>query len=81
MSIRKHNEFLDLDESDDDASDGYQSDALEESKGAITSRTTKRRKVDHSDDEDSDEDLEEPTKAPATKKRCTVREVSRLRRG
>jgi hypothetical protein len=68
MSIRKRNEFLDLDESENDASEGYQSDALEESKGALASRTTKRRKVDHSNDEDSDEDLDEPTKAPATKK-------------
>jgi hypothetical protein len=68
MSIRKRNEFLDVEESDNEASDDYQSDALEESKGAITSRTTKRRKVDHSDDEDSDEDLDLPTKAPATKK-------------
>lgn len=64
MSIRKRNEFLDLDESENEASDGYQSDALEESKGA---RTTKRRKVDRSDDEDSDEDLDEPAKTPATK--------------
>ena len=65
MSIRKRNEFLDLDESENEASDGYQSDALEESKGA---RTTKRRRVDRSDDEDSDEDLDEPAKAPATKR-------------
>lgn len=64
MSIRKRNEFLDLDESDNEASDGYQSDALEESKGA---RTTKRRKVGSSDDEDSEDDLDEPAKAPATK--------------
>lgn len=63
MSIRKRNEFLDLDESDNEGSDGYQSDALEE-KGA---RTTKRRKVDLSDDEDSNDDLDEPAKAPATK--------------
>ncbi|GAB7332361.1 hypothetical protein MBLNU13_g04183t1 [Cladosporium sp. NU13] len=61
MSIRKRNEFLDLDESDNEASDGYQSDALEKSK-------IKRRKVDRSDDEDSDEDLDEPAKAPASKK-------------
>ena len=59
MSIRKRNEFLDLDESDNEASDGYQSDAL--------SKTTKRRKVHRSDDEDSDEDLDEPAKAPSTK--------------
>jgi ESF2/ABP1 family protein len=64
MSIRKRNEFLDLDESENEGSDGYQSDVLEESKGA---RTTKRRKVDHSEDEDSDEDLDEPAEAPATK--------------
>lgn len=56
---------MDLDESENEASDGYQSDALEESKGA---RTTKRRRVDRSDDEDSDEDLDKPAKAPAPKK-------------
>ena len=65
MSIRKRNEFLDLDESDNEASDGYQSDALEESKGA---RKAKKLKVDHSDDEGTDEDLDEPAKAPATKR-------------
>jgi ESF2/ABP1 family protein len=64
MSIRKRNEFLDLDESDNEGSDGYQSDVLEESKGA---RTTKRRRVDHSEDEDKDDDLDEPAKASATK--------------
>lgn len=67
MSIRKRNEFLDLDESDNEASDGYQSDAVEESRGAIASRTAKRRKVDRSDDEDSDEELDEPAKAPTKK--------------
>ena len=68
MSIRKRNEFLDLDESDNEASDGYQSDALEESKGA---RTAKKRRIDRSDDEDSYEDLDEDldgiAKASATK--------------
>jgi len=75
MSIRKRNEFLDLDESDNEASDGYQSDALEESKGA---RTTKRRKVDRSNDEDSDEDLNEPAKAPATKSSQTDARFAKL---
>lgn len=78
MSIRKRNEFLDLDETENEASDGYQSDALEESKGAIAARTTKRRKVDHSDDEDSDEDLDEPSKAPATKKPQTDSRFAKL---
>lgn len=68
MSTRKRNEFLDLDESENEASDGYQSDALEESRGAIAGRNAKRRKVDRSDDEDSEEDVDdEPTKAPAKK--------------
>lgn len=73
MSIRKRNEFLDLDESDNEDSDGYQSDALEESKGA------KRRKiVDRSDDEGSDEDLDEPAKAPAIKTTQTDARFAKL---
>jgi ESF2/ABP1 family protein len=78
MSIRKRNEFLDLDESENEASDGYQSDALEESKGAITGRHTKRRKVDRSDNEESDEDLVETAKAPATKKSQTDARFAKL---
>lgn len=78
MSIRKRNEFLDLDESDNEASDGYQSDALEESRGAIASRTAKRRKVDRSDDEDSDEKLDEPAKAPARKAAQTDARFAKL---
>jgi ESF2/ABP1 family protein len=58
MSTRKHNEFLDLDESENEVSDGYQSEAQEESRGKIaSSRSAKRRKVDtQSDDSDDDGD-------------------------
>jgi ESF2/ABP1 family protein len=58
MSTRKHNEFLDLDESESEVSDGYQSEAQEESRGKIaSSRSAKRRKVDtQSDDSDDDGD-------------------------
>jgi len=62
MSTRKHNEFLDLDESENEVSDGYQSEAQEESRGKIaSSRSAKRRKVDtHSDDsDDGDDDVED----------------------
>jgi ESF2/ABP1 family protein len=62
MVTRKHNEFLDLDESENEVSDGYQSEAQEESRGKIaSSRSAKRRKVDtQSDDsDDGDDDVED----------------------
>ena len=62
MATRKHNEFLDLDESENEVSDGYQSEAQEESRGKIaSSRSAKRRKVDtQSDDsDDGDDDVED----------------------
>jgi ESF2/ABP1 family protein len=62
MSTRKHNEFLDLDDSENEVSDGYQSEAQEESRGKIaSSRSAKRRKVDtRSDDsDDGDDDVED----------------------
>lgn len=68
MSTRKHNEFLDVDESENEASDGYQSDAHEGSRGAIAGRNAKRRKVDHSDEDDSEDGIDVPAKAPAAKK-------------
>ncbi|KAM0715963.1 hypothetical protein Q7P37_008477 [Cladosporium fusiforme] len=67
MSTRKRNEFLDVDESENEASDGYQSDAQEESRGALTGRNAKRRKVDRSDDEDSEEEVDASAKAPIQK--------------
>lgn len=60
MASRKRNEFLDIDESDNDQSDnGYDSEAAEESK----TRASKRRKILDSDNnlsdlEDDDNDLE-----------------------
>lgn len=68
MSTRKRNEFLDVDESEDEVSDGYNSDAAEESRGVLAGRTAKRRKVDRSDDEDSDDEVDTPTEAPAVRK-------------
>ena len=60
MSTRKHNEFLDLDESENEASDGYQSEAQEESRGKIaSSRSAKRRKVDTQSDGSGDDDVED----------------------
>lgn len=58
MTTRKHNEFLDLQESDDDGSQGYNSEIEDLQKGG---RTTKRRRVDSdgSDQEDYESGKEE----------------------
>ncbi|RDW80522.1 putative 18S rRNA processing factor ESF2 [Coleophoma crateriformis] len=58
MATRKHNDFLDADQSEDDGSQGYNSDVEDLRKGG---RSAKRRKVDSgaSDDEGADSDLEE----------------------
>ncbi|PSS16745.1 hypothetical protein M430DRAFT_103403 [Amorphotheca resinae ATCC 22711] len=55
MATRKHNDFLDADNSDDDASQGYNSEAEELRKGG---RSPKRRKVE-SDDSAGEEEPEE----------------------
>lgn len=52
MTIRKRNEFLDQDVSEDEGSSGYQSDDQEEGRGAIGGRASKRRKVDSEDESD-----------------------------
>jgi ESF2/ABP1 family protein len=60
MSTRKHNEFLDLDESENEVSDGYQSEAQEESRGKIaSSRSAKRRKVDTQSDDSGDDSVDD----------------------
>ncbi|KAK3677827.1 RNA-binding ATPase activator esf2 [Vermiconidia calcicola] len=51
MSIRKRNEFLEGDESDEDVNNGYDSDVAEESKAAL--RSSKRRKVEPASDDES----------------------------
>jgi ESF2/ABP1 family protein len=61
MATRKHNDFLDVEESEDDGSQGYNSEAEDLRKGG---RSIKRRKVERnaSNDEDaesSDEEIEE----------------------
>jgi ESF2/ABP1 family protein len=61
MATRKHNDFLDVEESEDDGSQGYDSEAEDLRKGG---RSIKRRKVERnaSNDEDaesSDEEIEE----------------------
>ena len=59
MSVRKRNEFLEDDESDGELDGGYDSDALEESRGAISGRSSKRRRVDGASDEESIDSLDE----------------------
>jgi ESF2/ABP1 family protein len=58
MATRKHNEFLDTHDSEDDGSQGYNSEAEEVKKGG---RSPKRRKVDSdgSEDEEEVEELEQ----------------------
>lgn len=52
MSTRKHNDFLDLEESDGNESQGYDSEAEDLKKGG---RSLKRRKVDEDQSDDDDE--------------------------
>lgn len=52
MPAEKRNHFLDIDESDDDGSQGYDSEAEQLRKGA-----SKRRKLDQDDGTDEDEPL------------------------
>ena len=51
MSIRKRNEFLESDGSDEELDNGYDSDAIEESRGTIAGRGSKRRRLEHTSDE------------------------------
>lgn len=53
MSVRKRNEFLEDNESDEGLENGYDSDANEESRGAISGRRSKRRRLEEVSDEDS----------------------------
>lgn len=53
MATRKHNEFLDTDQSEDDQSQGYNSEVDDLRKGG---RSIKRRKVESDGSEDEDEE-------------------------
>lgn len=53
MSVRKRNEYLEGDASDEDAGTGYDSEAVEESREALTGRSKKRRRVDTDLDTDA----------------------------
>lgn len=55
MAPEKRNKFLDADESEDDGSQGYDSEAEELRKGG--GRTAKRRKFSRDDDNDDDDDV------------------------
>lgn len=56
MSIRKHNDFLDADQSEEDGSQGYDSEIEDLRKGG---RSPKRRKVDSDASEDEDEEQDD----------------------
>ena len=59
MSVRKRNEFLEDDESEDDIDQGYDSDAQEESRGNIGARPNKRARFDLASEDDSINDADE----------------------
>lgn len=59
MSIRKHNEFLDQGNSEDESAGGYHSDDVEEGRGAIGGRAAKRRRVEDQDQDSGGSDGEE----------------------
>ncbi|CAG8961571.1 hypothetical protein HYFRA_00006105 [Hymenoscyphus fraxineus] len=65
MATRKHNEFLDADNSDDDGSQGYNSEVEDLKKGG---RSSKRRKVDSDASDVSDEELDDEEELDASKK-------------
>lgn len=55
MAIRKRNEFLDGDESEEEIDRGYDSDAAEESRGRIGGGSKRRKVQDEDEDSGSDE--------------------------
>ncbi|PPJ56594.1 hypothetical protein CBER1_01791 [Cercospora berteroae] len=67
MSVRKRNEFLEGDESEEELENGYGSEA-EEGRGAIAN---KRRKLDSEEDR-SDDDISEDDEAPAKSTKATA---------
>ena len=62
MSTRKRNEFLEDDETDEDVDHGYDSDAAEESRGAISGRASKRRRFEVASDDESFDGIEDDAK-------------------
>lgn len=83
MATRKHNEFLDAEQSDEDGSQGYDSENDGLKKGG---RSPKRRKVesDISDDEQPDQIAEEPdtedakASGPVKEKSQRIRKAAKL---
>ncbi len=77
MATRKHNDFLDVEESEDDGSQGYNSEAEDLRKGG---RSPKRRKVerDASNDEIEEQDDESKHKEPENKEPTKHRSVTDL---
>ncbi|KAK5118178.1 hypothetical protein LTR85_008158 [Meristemomyces frigidus] len=53
MSVRKRNEYLEGDDSENEIDNGYDSDAAEKSRGTVTDRASKRRKRDAESDDES----------------------------
>lgn len=64
MSIRKRNEYLEDDDSEDEHDRGHESDGAFESRAAISGRSSKRRRTEDVSDEESDADVDEEVTAP-----------------
>ncbi|GAB7346315.1 hypothetical protein MBLNU457_5035t1 [Dothideomycetes sp. NU457] len=75
MATRKRNEWLEADNSDEELDNGYNSEAQEESRGALAGRSIKRRKVDQeSEDEDAFSNDEELDNDPTSRSRFQLAE-------
>lgn len=67
MSVRKHNEYLDGNDSDDELDAGHHSDEAEEGRNAIAGRASKRRKREVDSDADGSDESEPNQDEGATK--------------
>lgn len=64
MSVRKRNDFLDDDGSEDDVGQGYDSDAQEESRGNISGRPNKRARFDLASEDESLDEIDDAKDRP-----------------
>ena len=74
MAVGKRNAWLEAEDDEEELEGGYDSEAQEESRGALAGRSIKRRKVDEESDEDdvlSDEDGELDRDPTARQRRRT----------
>lgn len=68
MSVRKHNEYLDGGDSEDELHNGSDSEEQEESRGVFGKGANKRRKFDADSDDESFDEFEEEKQEAATQR-------------